>query len=152
MAWGGSGQGFLLNLHNLKGLLGLGSAGGSSLRIFNNLEDGPLSALKAYGMRVNRAKVDLPFGGEIVPSTSGAASKDGGKETFVVFDETHLYNNKQLHQMYDTVSRNLNKRKRQAEPWALETTTMYGPRVSKYLCRQGCATAPVHVASSRSRP
>lgn len=104
-----------------------GQTGNTYDMVFNNLEDGPLNALKAYGMRVNRAKVDLPFGGEIVPSTSGAASKDGGKETFVVFDETHLYNTKQLHQMYDTVSRNLNKRKRKAEPWALETTTMYLP-------------------------
>jgi hypothetical protein len=33
----------------------------------------------------------LPHGGEIVPSTASNASKDGGKETFVVFDETHLY-------------------------------------------------------------
>jgi hypothetical protein len=104
-----------------------GQTGNTYDMVFNNLEDGPLNALKAYGMRVNRAKVDLPFGGEIVPSTSGAASKDGGKETFVVFDETHLYNTTQLHQMYNTVSRNLNKRKKQAEPWALETTTMYLP-------------------------
>jgi hypothetical protein len=29
--------------------------------------------------------------GEVVPSTAGSASKDGGKETFAVFDETHLY-------------------------------------------------------------
>lgn len=104
-----------------------GQTGNTYDMVFNNLEDGPLSQLKAYGMRVNRAKIDLPFGGEIIPSTSGAASKDGGKETFVVFDETHLYNTKQLKQMYATVSRNLNKRKKQAEPWALETTTMYMP-------------------------
>lgn len=104
-----------------------GQTGNTYDMVFNNLEDGPLADLKAYGMRVNRAKVDLPFGGEIVPSTSGAASKDGGKETFVIFDETHLYNTKQLKQMYATVSRNLNKRKRAAEPWALETTTMYLP-------------------------
>jgi len=104
-----------------------GQTGNTFDMIFNNLEDGPLSAMKAYGMRVNRGKIDLPFGGEIVPSTSGAASKDGGKETFVVFDETHLYNTKQLKQMYATVSRNLNKRKKFAETWALETTTMYMP-------------------------
>lgn len=104
-----------------------GQTGNTYDMVYNNLEDGPLSELKAYGMRVNQAKIDLPSGGEIVPSTSGAASKDGGKETFVVFDETHLYNTKQLKQMYSTVSRNLNKRKKKAEPWALETTTMYLP-------------------------
>lgn len=104
-----------------------GQTGNTYDMVYNNLEDGPLSELKAYGMRVNQAKIDLPSGGEIVPSTSGAASKDGGKETFVVFDETHLYNNNQLRQMYATVSRNLNKRKKKAEPWALETTTMYLP-------------------------
>lgn len=95
--------------------------------VYQNLSDGPLSELKAYGMRVNRAKIDLPFGGEIVPSTAGSASKDGGKETFVVFDESHLYNTNELRQMYSTVTRNLNKRKKIAETWALETTTMYLP-------------------------
>lgn len=95
--------------------------------VYNNLEDGPLADFKAYGMRVNRAKIDLPFGGEIIPSTAGAASKDGGKETFVVFDESHLYTTKTLKQMYSTVTRNLNKRKKIAETWALETTTMYLP-------------------------
>lgn len=104
-----------------------GQTGNTFDMVYNNLEDGPLADMKAYGMRVNRAKIDLPFGGEIVPSTSGAASKDGGKETFVVFDETHLYNTKQLKQMYSTVTRNLNKRKKIAETWALETTTMYLP-------------------------
>lgn len=104
-----------------------GQTGNTFDMVYNNLEDGPLSALKAYGMRVNKAKIDLPFGGEIIPSTSGAASKDGGKETFVVFDETHLYNTKQLWQMYSTVTRNLNKRKKIAETWCLETTTMYMP-------------------------
>lgn len=104
-----------------------GQTGNTYDMVYNNLEDGPLSELKAYGMRVNQAKIDLPSGGEIIPSTSGAASKDGGKETFVVFDETHLYNSNQLRQMYATVSRNLNKRKKKAEPWALETTTMYLP-------------------------
>lgn len=95
--------------------------------VYQNLDEGPLSALKGYGMRVLRTKIDLPFNGEIVPSTSGAASKDGGKETFVVFDETHLYNTPQLRAMYATVNRNLPKRARLAEPWALETTTMYAP-------------------------
>lgn len=64
--------------------------------------------------------------GEVVPSTASGASKDGGKETFAVFDETHLYVLPELRRMHDTVRRNLRKR-RDAEPWALETSTMYRP-------------------------
>lgn len=68
--------------------------------------------------------VYLPNGGEVRASTSGSASKDGGKETFVVPDESHLYVLPELRSMYATVMRNLGKRK-QAEPWALQTTTAY---------------------------
>jgi phage terminase large subunit-like protein len=66
----------------------------------------------------------LPHGGEIRACTAGAASKDGGKETFVVADETHLYVLRELKAMYGTVRRNLGKRKL-AEPWLLQTTTAY---------------------------
>ena len=92
-----------------------------------NLDEGTLSQLKAYGMLVGNTKVSLPFGGEILPSTTGAASKDGGKETFVIFDESHLYTTLSLRNMYSTVARNLPKRARIAETWSLETTTMYSP-------------------------
>jgi len=92
-----------------------------------NLEQGPLSALKAYGMDPGSTRILLHNGGEIRPSTAGAASKDGGKETFAVFDESHLYNTRELRAMYTTVTRNLAKRGRRAEPWYLETTTMYAP-------------------------
>jgi hypothetical protein len=70
--------------------------------------------------------VYLPDGGEIRACTSGSASKDGGKETFVVPDETHLYVLPELRSMYATVMRNLPKRKL-ADPWALPTTTAYRP-------------------------
>lgn len=66
--------------------------------------------------------LSLPDGGEAVLSTAGAASKDGGKETFLVPDEIHLYNTTELRNMYATAMRNLGKRKH-AEPWALLTTT-----------------------------
>jgi phage terminase large subunit-like protein len=66
----------------------------------------------------------LPHGGEIRACTAGAASKDGGKETFVVADETHLYVLRELKAMYGTVRRNLGKRKL-AEPWLMQTTTAY---------------------------
>lgn len=62
--------------------------------------------------------------GEIRPSSAAAASKDGGKETFAVADEIHLYVLPELKQMHRTVSRNLTKRKA-AEPWMLDTTTMF---------------------------
>lgn len=66
--------------------------------------------------------ISLPDGGEVVLSTAGAASKDGGKETFLVPDEVHLYNTTELRDMYATAMRNTGKRKH-AEPWALLTTT-----------------------------
>lgn len=68
----------------------------------------------------------LPHGGEIRASTSGSASKDGGKETFVVADETHLYVLRELKAMYGTIRRNLGKRKL-AEPWLMQTSTAYRP-------------------------
>lgn len=64
--------------------------------------------------------------GEVAPSTASSSSKDGGKESFAVFDETHLYVQPELRRMHNTVRRNLRKR-REAEPWCLETSTMYRP-------------------------
>jgi phage terminase large subunit-like protein len=68
----------------------------------------------------------LPHGGEIRACTAGSASKDGGKETWVCADETHLYVLRELKAMYGTVRRNLGKRKL-AQPWMLQTTTAYRP-------------------------
>jgi hypothetical protein len=87
--------------------------------------------LERFGDEFPRLDVGLtrtfvPGGGEIVPSTASNASKDGGKETFAVFDETHLYETPELHKMHATVRRNLTKRK-VAEPWSMETSTMYRP-------------------------
>ncbi|HEY0644803.1 MAG TPA: hypothetical protein VGD39_15355 [Nocardioides sp.] len=65
-------------------------------------------------------------GGEIRPSSSGDASKDGGKESGATADETHLYISRQLRAMHRTVSRNTGKRKI-AEPLMVETTTAYQP-------------------------
>lgn len=68
----------------------------------------------------------LPRGGELRACTSGSASKDGGLESFVVADETHLYVLPELRAMYATISRNLPKRAA-AQPWLLQTTTAYRP-------------------------
>lgn len=70
--------------------------------------------------------VYLPYGGEVRACTAGSASKDGGKETFVVPDESHLYVLPELRTMYATVMRNLPKRKL-ADPWGLQTTTAGRP-------------------------
>lgn len=76
------------------------------------------------GIDVGLTRTILARGGEIVPSTAASASKDGGKESFAVFDESHIYTSNDLKRMHATVRRNLAKRKG-AEPWALETSTMY---------------------------
>lgn len=69
--------------------------------------------------------------GFIEPVTASNDSKDGGKSTFIVADETHLWtppaNPKAVHKlgkMHQTMARNLLKRK-VASGWMLETSTMY---------------------------
>jgi phage terminase large subunit-like protein len=103
--------------------------GNTFATIHYNLTDSrsPLFDLQAWGVVAGLSKVVIPGGGSIVRSTAGAASKDGGLETFVVFDETHLYVTPVLREMYNTVTENLGKRAMDAEPWFLETTTMFGP-------------------------
>jgi hypothetical protein len=95
--------------------------------IYYNLTDAaaPLSAVPDVDAGLTR--IMLPDGGEITPSTAGSSSKDGGKETWVCFDESHLYNMPELRRMYTTVTRNLRKRKQIAGTWYLETTTMFAP-------------------------
>jgi len=90
-----------------------------------NLTEAPLSEAMGRKDDAGLTRIWLPGGGEITPSTASSASKDGGKETFVAFDETHLYNTPELRRMYATVTRNLRKRKRIAETWFLEATTMF---------------------------
>jgi phage terminase large subunit-like protein len=84
---------------------------------------GGVSGIRQYQ---SASALYLPQGGEIRACTAGAASKDGGKETHVVADETHLYVTRELRSMYATVARNLGKRKI-AEPWMHQTSTAYRP-------------------------
>lgn len=102
-----------------------GQADNTYANVHYNLTEGPLADGLPKGTS-GLTRVFLPQGGEIRPSTASSASKDGGKETFVVFDETHLYTTPELKRMYATVDRNARKRKA-AEPWVLQTTTMYRP-------------------------
>lgn len=78
--------------------------------------------IKGIGDYRSATNIYLPGGGECRSSSSGAASKDGGKETFLVPDEVHLYVLPELRGMYATAMRNLGKRKA-SDPWALLTTT-----------------------------
>lgn len=63
--------------------------------------------------------------GSIEPVSSGDSSKDGGKSTFIVSDETHLWLLPRLRSLHATMTRNLLKRKA-ASGWMMETSTMYG--------------------------
>lgn len=65
-------------------------------------------------------------GGQIVSSTSGDASKDGGKESHVASDEEHLMISRKLRGMHATVSRNTGKRIG-ADPWLASYSTAWQP-------------------------
>lgn len=90
------------------------------------MDNHPEIYLGAGGVRryQSASAIYLPHGGDIRASTSGSASKDGGLETHVVVDESHLYVLPELRSMYATVARNLGKRF-DADPWIHQTTTMY---------------------------
>lgn len=104
-----------------------GQTGNVYQTVYFNLTDDECPLFHVPGKDAGVGKVILPFGGEIRPSTASAASKDGGLETFCVLDETHLYTTPDLRAMYATVTRNLRKRKKIADTWFLETTTMFAP-------------------------
>lgn len=95
--------------------------------IYYNLTQGLLAGALDRKDDAGLTRIVLPRAtrGEITPSTASSSSKDGGKETFVDFDESHLYNTPELRRMYATVTRNLKKRRKLAETWYLETTTMF---------------------------
>lgn len=99
-----------------------GQAGNVFDAIVAMLRDGPVGATP--GLDVGITRVYTPGGGVIRPVTAAASSKDGGRETFAIFDETHLWHGRELHSLHDTIRRNLAKRKA-AEPWSIEVSTMY---------------------------
>ena len=78
------------------------------------------------GLDVGLTRVILPGSrGFIEPVSSADSSKDGGKSTFIVADETHLWVLPRLKRLHRVMVRNLLKRK-VASGWMLETSTMYG--------------------------
>jgi len=101
-------------------------AGNTYDNVYYMLTEGKAADAYALDVGLTRTFIKEAGGGEIVPSTSGDASKDGGKESAAVADETHLYVLKKNRQMYGTVARNTGKRKA-AEPLMLDTTTAWEP-------------------------
>lgn len=83
--------------------------------------------VRDYGrIDVGLARTTLPNRrGFIEPVTAKDTSNDGGKSTFIVADETHLWILPRLKRLHGVMTRNLMKRK-VASGWMLETSTMYG--------------------------
>lgn len=107
----------------------LGQAGNTFEAIYYmlNPETAHPYLVETYGrVDVGLSRIVLPNGGVISPESAADSSKDGGKSTFTIFDETHLWMLPKLKRLHQVVLRNLLKRK-VASGWALETTTMYAP-------------------------
>lgn len=115
--------------------------------IYFNLTEGLLADVP--GIDPGLTRTNLPGGGEITPSTASSSAKDGGKETWSDFDETHLYVTPELRRMYATVTRNMRKRKKIAGTWFLETTTMFAP--GQESIAQGTYDLAEAIAEGRSR-
>jgi hypothetical protein len=75
---------------------------------------------------IGKTRILLPDGGKVIPSTSGAVSKDGGIESNIGEDEPHLYYTPELIELDAVVRRNAYKRTA-AEPWILQMTTRWEP-------------------------
>jgi phage terminase large subunit-like protein len=92
-----------------------------ALRII--LEEGPLRSDFDIGLeRITRRSGD----GKAVSLATSPSARDGARTTFAVGDETHWWVLPRLKQAHQTLLNNLAKR-RQADPWMLETTTAPEP-------------------------
>lgn len=107
----------------------LGQAGNTfdAIHYMLNPETCSPALTAAFGkIDVGLTRINLPDGGSITPESSADSSKDGGKSTFVIADESHLWTLPRMKRLHQVVVRNLLKRKI-ASGWMLETTTMYAP-------------------------
>ena len=104
----------------------LGQAGNTYDTILYMCKESKRLAETYPGIDPGYARTLLPSGGVIRPETAADSSADGGKSTFTVFDETHIWVQPKLKRLHQVVLRNLLKRKI-ANGWALETTTMFAP-------------------------
>lgn len=84
-------------------------------------------AFNEYRLDVGASRTFLAGGGELLASTSAPTSAEGGRDTFDVFDETHLWISQRLRELHRVSLRNLGKRSQRAEPWSLETSTRFRP-------------------------
>ena len=107
----------------------LGQGGNTYDSVYYNLTDegAPLYAVNAYGVQPGLTRILLPDNGVIAVATTGASGSDGGLETHLSADELHLMTLPAVKQAFNTISRNMTKRASMAQPWAMLTTTMYGP-------------------------
>ncbi|AMS02572.1 terminase large subunit [Gordonia phage Yvonnetastic] len=101
-----------------------GQAGEVYSTIYLNCSEGPLR-VAFDGNAVGLTRIMIPGGGFIKPISAKGDSKDGGKATLVLADETHLWKTNELHNLYKTLGRNLLKRRREGT-FFLETSTMFG--------------------------
>lgn len=79
-----------------------------------------------YSVDAGLTRTYIPAGGSLEPVTAAANSKDGGRSTFIVADETHLWVSPELRRLHATVKRNVIKR-RAGDGWLMETSTAYRP-------------------------
>lgn len=84
------------------------------------------TAVDAYALDCGLTRTYIDGGGSMEPVSASANAKDGGKSTFVVADETHLWITAELRRLHATVKRNIVKR-RTADGWLLETSTAFRP-------------------------
>jgi hypothetical protein len=92
--------------------------------VYSIAQDAPkLAGLYDVGLeRVAR----LDGNGKCSPFAASPDSSDGARTTFEHFDETHRFTQPRLKKAHRTMLNNLLKR-RDADAWALETTTMFSP-------------------------
>lgn len=64
--------------------------------------------------------------GELKAMASAPNAREGARTSFQGFDETHLFVSERLRNAHATMRRNIPKR-RESDPWSMETTTMYAP-------------------------
>jgi hypothetical protein len=83
------------------------------------------AAADAYDLDVGLSRTYLRGAGVMMAETSGWSSAEGGRTTFACFDETWLWTTGALRELHATVRRNLGKRGAKAEPWSLETSSMF---------------------------
>lgn len=83
------------------------------------------SLVDSYDVGLERI---TPIGaaGKLQALASSPDARDGARTSFQHFDETHLFEKKKLKNSHTTMLRNIPKRA-MADPWSLETTTMYAP-------------------------